>query len=325
MTTPGVPSTGVIVSIGISALTTGYASAMITFDCDVAVDKRKDEPTFAGFIPDDNSLRGRCFTLMTLMSALHNLSRSVGCALLAASGGATMVLQVFGGEMLLYLAWKVTRGDIMYWIPIYGTPGVIQSFLNRFLTKIIVDFCGCLQLRHPCDYGGFEFSLSMLWAQAMPFVALMLYRRNGVDDTENGVEQEESTITIILSCSFGLWLLTNVVFFCTIDLAYLHTFWDIKTGPQFICDLFRDASHEEGKFIVFHKRISYTNPIHDEVKTWVAANIDRWREENPEWFDVRLIPDEFLPACVLLAEGGASRRKSSSVSLRELVGEGYTK
>jgi len=65
----------------------------------------------------------------------------------------------------------------------------------------------------------------------------------------------------------------------------------------------------------------YTKSIEAEVKEWVAHNIDRWKEENPEWFKIDLIPDEFLPQAVLEAEGGANRkRRRSSVSLREIVG-----
>ena len=60
MTTPGATSTGAIVSIGISTLTTGFASAMMSFDKDVDVICRKRSPTFYGFIPDDHGLRGRC-------------------------------------------------------------------------------------------------------------------------------------------------------------------------------------------------------------------------------------------------------------------------
>ena len=68
--------------------------------------------------------------------------------------------------------------------------------------------------------------------------------------------------------------------------------------------------------------MSYTKPIWDEIKEWIAVNVDRWREENPEWFDIQRIPDEFLPPRVVVAEGGESRRRSSSLSLRELlVGE----
>ena len=76
---------------------------------------------------------------------------------------------------------------------------------------------------------------------------------------------------------------------------------------------------------VFGVRSSYISQIRDDVKMFVANNIDRWREENPEWFDVQRIPDELLPVKVFREEGGAKRRRSSSVSLRELVGGGERK
>ena len=133
-------------SIGISALTTGFASAIIAFDKDVDAQCRKNQPTFFGLIPDDHGLRSRCFVLMTMMSALHNLSRSVSYALLAASGGETK-LYFFGGEMLLYLVWKVLNKDFLYWFRVEGFLGIFDSFLIRVLVKVIVDFSGCLLFR----------------------------------------------------------------------------------------------------------------------------------------------------------------------------------
>jgi len=104
-----------LLSIAISAMTTGYTSAMIAFDIDVDVSHRKNQPDFYGYIPDDNGLRGRCFGLMTMMSALHNISRSTGCALLAASsGGKSLVFYFIGGEMVIYLVYKVLRRDFWY-------------------------------------------------------------------------------------------------------------------------------------------------------------------------------------------------------------------
>ena len=97
-----------------------------------------------------------------------------------------MVLLFVGGEMLFYLAWKVIRGDFMYWVPVDGSLGVALSFFNRVVVKVIVDFSGCLHLRHPYEMGGFSFSLSMLWAQLMPFVALQMYQKKidlDIDDT----------------------------------------------------------------------------------------------------------------------------------------------
>ena len=141
---------GALVSIVVSALTTGFTSALISFDKDVDVVGRKNQPTFYGYIPDDHATRGRCFFLMTIMSALHNLSRSVGCALLAASSSGKMTLVYFVvGEMILYLVWKIFRRDFFYWARIEGFLALVIAFVTRILVKIIVDFSGCLHMRHP--------------------------------------------------------------------------------------------------------------------------------------------------------------------------------
>ena len=138
---PEETGTFALLSILISALTTGYTSAMIAFDFDVDVPHRKVYPLFYGFIPNDHALRSRCFVLMTLISTLHNLSRSVACALLAIQDKRLMVA-FFGGEMGLYLLFKIVRRDFLYWMRIDGIAGVIASFVMRFLVKVIVDFSG---------------------------------------------------------------------------------------------------------------------------------------------------------------------------------------
>ena len=150
------------VSIGVCTLTTGFTSALITYDMDLSVNERKKQNKFYGFIPDDHTERGRCFFLMMLISSLHNLSRSIGTALLAASGRKT-AFYFIGGEIFVYLAVKLARRDFFYWIPIEGAAGVVISFFTRILVKVIVDFSGCMQFRHPCEMGGLAFSLSMLW------------------------------------------------------------------------------------------------------------------------------------------------------------------
>ena len=84
--------------------------------------------------------------LMAAMSTLHNLSRSIGCALLVLSG-KTLLLTFVGGEMLLYLVWKVVRSDFMAWFPVGGPFGIVVSWFYRAVVKTIVDFSGCLQFR----------------------------------------------------------------------------------------------------------------------------------------------------------------------------------
>ena len=133
-------------SIGISALTTGYTSAMIAFDKDANLDTRRRDPNFYGYIPDDHASRGKCFTLLALISALHNLSRSLGCALLAASRGVSMAVLFVGGEIVLFLVYKILRRDFMYWVRVEGPIGVVLSICCRVLVKVIVDFSGCVQV-----------------------------------------------------------------------------------------------------------------------------------------------------------------------------------
>jgi len=140
-------------SIGISALTTGFSSAMIAFDFDVDDPHRRNQPNFYGSIPDDNGARGRCFVLMTLISALHNLSRSVGCYLLAAAENKSLVLYIVGSEMFLYLLFKLARSDVMFWPRMEGTVAIMISMVQRVCVKMIVDFTGCLHMRHPFELG----------------------------------------------------------------------------------------------------------------------------------------------------------------------------
>ena len=76
---------------------------------------------------------------------------------------------------------------------------------------------------------------------------------------------------------------------------------------------FLTSKEDSGKFrAAFKKRASYTKPIWGEIKTWVEKNINRWIEEKPAWYNIKLIPDDMLPLEILAAEGGATRRRRSS-------------
>jgi len=305
LSAPEKAGTYALVSIGISCLTTGFTSAMIALDMDVDLPHRKNQPKFYGYIPNENGVRGRCFMLMTLMSALHNLSRSLGCALLAFSD-ANKVILFIGGEIGLYLVFKILRQDFQYWIP--GAP-LIADLFARVVVKVVADFTGCLHLRHPYELGGLGFTISLIWAQAFPFVALQYFDGDSKD-----------IMTGFLAVSLMAWLVSNIIFFCTIDLSYLNTFFGTKTAPQYTCELFITSKDDYQKFrAVFKNRIEFTKSIHGKVKEWVAENIDKWKRERPDWFKMDKIPDELLPKDVLEAEGGTKRRRSS-VSLREIVG-----
>jgi len=315
---PELAGTFALASIGISCLTTGFTSALISFDMDLDVPHRKNQPKFYGYIPNEHGARGRCFILMTVISTLHNMSRSFGCALLALSDKDNLLplfLPLFiGSEIGLYLLFKIGKGDLFYWIRQNGATAIFGSVFARLVVKVIVDFSGCIHFRHPYEMGGPCFTISLLWAQVLPFVALVFFADKGHE------VYTKDNIIVFLASTCLLWLILNVAFFCTIDLSYLNTFFRTKTAPEYTCELFLTSKEDYQKFrAMFKNRIEYTKSIHGDVKDWVAANIDQWRRDEPEWFKIEKIPDEFLPKNVFEAVGGAKRRRSS-VGLGEFVG-----
>ena len=166
-------------------------------------------------------------------------------------------------------------------------------------------------MRHPYGLGGAAYSVSMIWAQIMPFVALSFY--------EGGNKEQLQTL---LLGSFGLWLVLNGVFFCSIDRSFVGTFFGTKTGPQYTVELFRKSSTDKAKFrACFKNTRSYINGIEGEVKEWLRENIAKFILEQPEWWKIEMVGDEFLPHEAIEAEGGARRRRSSVYSVRESVKE----
>jgi len=150
----------------------------------------------------------------------------------------------------------------------------------------------------------------MIWAQIMPFVALGWYE---------GENKEQ--LQILLLVSFGFWLVLNGLFFCSIEMSFVGTFFGTKTAPQYTVELFRTSIFDNAKFrACFTNTRSYINGIEDEVKEWVRVNIDRFQLEQPEWWKIDLVGDEFLPQQAIEAEGGARRRRSSVNSVREILG-----
>ena len=116
---------------------TGLTSAMIAYDFDTDQPHRATQPKFYGYIKDDR--RGRTFLLMTLISSLHSLSRSLGYAILAVVD-LNLALRFFVGEVGAYLLYKLLRRDLYYWVRVEGMLSVIISLLQRTVVKVIVDF-----------------------------------------------------------------------------------------------------------------------------------------------------------------------------------------
>jgi hypothetical protein len=148
-------------SVLISALTTGFSCAIISFDWDADPARRKAEPGFYGYIPDSAGRRTAIFFCMAINGALLLLARSTSTALLALVG-QKWVLLYYVADMVLYLGYKILRRDFWHWVPLEGFIGVAQSFVVRVCVKTIADFTGVLQLRAPGEVGGAWFTMNLV-------------------------------------------------------------------------------------------------------------------------------------------------------------------
>jgi len=43
----------------------------------------------------------------------------------------------------------------------------------------------------------------------------------------------------------------------------------------------------------FNKSQSFTKSIRGKKKEWIPANLSRWKAEQPKWFKIELIPNDF--------------------------------
>jgi len=126
-----------MISIIISAFMTGLTSAMFAYDVDTNKKQRQKNPKFYGYIKDGR--KGWTFLLMTLISTIHNLSRSLGYAILAVVD-LNLALRFFVGEVGAFLLYKLLRRDFYFWVRLEGILSVVLAFLVRTFVKIVTDF-----------------------------------------------------------------------------------------------------------------------------------------------------------------------------------------
>jgi len=135
-------TTFLLISILISTLTTGFASAMISYDMDVSVTTRKEVPLFYGYIKDSNTERGITFVLLILLASLHNLSRTIGTALLL-SVSKELTFGIILAEHVLYHLYKIVRRDYVVWlVGLEGGVKYMVAFVAHSAVKVLVDYTG---------------------------------------------------------------------------------------------------------------------------------------------------------------------------------------
>jgi len=331
-------------SVIVSAMTTGFSSASISFEYvpkkvynyqalhsppvpsyDVDPQKRKESPDFYGYIPDGGS-RTVIFGCMMLNSALLLLIRSFSAAMLMLVKKRYFVAYL-AGDLALYLLQKVARGDFHYWIPIDGALGLIVSLLLRVFVKTATDFTGVIHFRGPQELGGLYWTVNMFLAMLGSFGSVFVYYAGNGEkeeiadgESEAGFEIEERMAWTLVGSLSGAWVVVFGVFLLLMKKKYLGTFASLKTAKQDTMELFTRGTEDQVRSSVVTDNKLMWRAIREDVKEWVQANWWRWEADRPEWFTeswIAKVPPDMIPseAKQAVKDIRASAHRKSSFSL----------
>jgi hypothetical protein len=289
-------------SVAVSAITTGFASATISYDWDTDPVRREDLPDFYGYIPAKASKRTVVFVCMLLFTAGMLLIRCTTIVLLGLMGGSRVFLYI-GADLGLYLLVKILRGDFWYWIPLGGNIEILSSIFSRMLAKIVVDFTSIVHHRHPGEVGGAYWLFGLLLTMVSLPVSIYIYLFSPYVD-DNPIVIASFMVKYIIPIT----IICLGVFFFNIESKYLHTFWSTKRHKDMSMAYFLEGESDAIKIVVFESSRHHWVSIEGEIKKWVMMNWAKWEDEQPEWFtDVikATVPVDFIPS-----DGDARRRES---------------
>jgi hypothetical protein len=316
-------SRAAIASIVISVATTSFTASIMTFDYDLAPKKRTANPEFYGFIPSDKRIQ--TLTLMLACTFCHVTSRVFACALVAAVNKKVLVAYL-GLDVALMVAFKVLRGDFVYAALKTNAVGVVVSLLHRTVSKILVDFTGFFQGRHPYEQGGIYWVWCTVTNPLLALAAAWFYNSNSGDLGDSKLSA--GFVWFAVAGNGLIWLCLFVTLMRSMDQDYLHTFFSGATARDFTIATFRNADTDEKKALIFKRNFHVWRSIEGEVRAWVHANFAKWQRERPDWYTQKLInkiPEEVLSKeeMVMLVSGGnkTKRRRSSLMAEVKLLVE----
>jgi len=178
--------------------------------------------------------------------------------------------------MLVFFAAKAFVRDFMYWISSCGILGYTPSFVDRLITKILVDWAFFVQARIPTEVEG----IGVCWS-LVSTVVIGLASAITMDEIQGPFEKPTLMKIMIGSC-IGL-LVSFAVLLCTIDQNYLNTFIGTKTGNTYWQEYFAKNKEYEMKITIFEcNERKWNLYIGDEVKAWVGEHLQKWINEKPK-------------------------------------------
>lgn len=251
-----------LVSLLVSVLTTGFVSGTLSYDYDTDPQKRAFNPNFYGFVSDAAGARALLLMTIILLSSVQVIIKSILVVVLAAIAGVYVFLYI-GGDLTLYLTIKILRADFSYFLPLHGWINFFVSALTRVVIKLVSDFTGCLQFRHPYDVGGLYFTFNIF----SPLFCLVLLLRFGLDDGEDDVFRP-STVALLTRVVLVLGVALLVFMGMLIVLMnekYRGSFFSIETGGQMTRRLFLEGD-DVMRAEVFNNNELQWAPIRKEIQ-----------------------------------------------------------
>jgi hypothetical protein len=299
-------------SVAVSAITTGFASATISYDWDTNPLRREQVPDFYGYIPAKASKRTVVFVSMLLLTAGMLIIRCTTIVLLGLMGGSWAFLYI-GADLGLYLLVKILREDFWYWLPVGGNMEIVTSIITRVMLKIITDFTSMVHYRHPNEVGGAYWLFGLLLTMGSLPVSIYIASPH--------VDAKAIDIASSIANDFiSITTLCFAVFFWNIEKKYWHTFWSTQRSKDMSMAYFLEGESDAIKFEVFKRSKHHWVSIEGEIKNWIELNWAIWEEEKPEWFtDVMKakVPVDFIPS-----DGDARRRESVRRASVDVEAEG---
>jgi hypothetical protein len=198
---------------------------------------------------------------MFVFHATQVLSKAVAMGALANTCWWWLVVYM-SFDVCLYMVYKIARRDFWYWMP---ASGVGIAVIARGLIKVLVDFSGCVHLRHPLELGGVYWLFNAVMSQLSCIVSVVLYDRYFVGEAKISGPFLYGTVSALVA----VWLLAFCAFLLIIKREYVHTFVSRQSGSDYIVGYFRDNVDEARRMQIFYCNELMWQSIRPAARAWV--------------------------------------------------------
>ena len=319
-------------------LTAAFTASTLSWEWDVNKDNRRKAPFFYGYVPRNLDSKIAVFISLFALSLFNLFVRSLTFIIFDINGGGSLVAMIMGAELFLCLAIKRVRGDLAYWMPVYGFSGIVLATIARTMASVIASWTALVQMRHPNEVGGAYFTFGLCLSIAMGIVAALQYEKVGVNGIVNGDVEEEgvnegeerglekdTVVTSMIIACVGI-VTSYATLLISIKRKFLNTFLSTKTSNEISQEYFTKNEGDEERFeVLADNRYKWEYKIGPDVRAWIDERLPVWLEEEPEWFNDQrrsIIPDDFVTDLAILArlrtknvEAIIEQRRRSSLGL----------